>query len=129
MDALSFEEYAAMGGAADAAVFPLLEARARRLVDQKTHGRLGGESPLRQTAKYCLLSLIDAMAADRALDGGTGRDVASVSNDGVSVSYVSYASTVGANMAEARYLRIIREWLGGETTAEGVQLLYAGVDA
>ena len=39
MEGLTYEEYAAMGGSADEAAFPMLEARARRIVDAATGAR------------------------------------------------------------------------------------------
>ena len=106
-----------------------LEARAHRLVDTLTHGRLADEDPLRNNVRYCLVQLIDAMAADAALDGGSGREVASMSNDGVSVTFAAGASPAIGGSASLRNARIVRDWLDGELSAKGVMLLYAGVDA
>ncbi|MBQ6373187.1 MAG: hypothetical protein IJJ45_01730 [Clostridia bacterium] len=126
MEHLTYEDYAGMGGAASEAVFCRLEARANRIVDTLTHGRLADETPLRSTVKYCLAALIDAFAADAAIDAGTGREVAAVRNDGVSVTYAGASSDPGGSTS-GRTARIVREWLSGETTAAGVSLLYAGV--
>ena len=125
MEHLTYDEYMEMGGAAEPAAFSMLEVKANRLVDALTHGRLAGETPLRQTVKYCLMQLVDAMAADAAMDGGSGREVAAVSNDGVSVSYAAGTSAGGA---ATRNARIVREWLDGEVSDRGVNLLYAGVE-
>ena len=124
MEHLEYEDYAGRGGSADEASFAMLEARASRIVDAMTHGRLAQERPLRETVKCCLTQLIDAMAADAMMDGGSGREVAAVSNDGVSVSYASGAT----GGAAARNARIVRGWLDGEVSDRGVNLLYAGVD-
>ena len=125
MEHLEYEDYAGRGGSVNEVSFAMLEARASRIVDTMTHGRLARESPLREPVKYCLTQLIDAMAADAAMDGGSGREVAAVSNDGVSVSYATGASVGGAAMRNAR---IVRGWLDGEVSDRGVNLLYAGVD-
>ena len=130
MEGLTYEEYAAMGGSADEAAFPMLEARARRIVDVATHGRLNGESPLRESVRYCLTQLIDTMAADGELSAGTGREVTQVHNDGVSLTFVAGTEAARAGSSAAvRNARIVREWLSGEADGNGVHLLYAGVDA
>lgn len=129
MEHLTYDEYMEMGGAAEQAAFSMLEVKANRLVDTLTHGRLAGETPLRQTVKYCLMQLVDAMAADAAMDGGTGREVSSISNDGVSVTFEGGSSAARAGSSTAlRNTRIVREWLDGEVSDRGVNLLYAGVD-
>ena len=127
MDHLTYTEYLGLGGTASETDFALLEARAHRLVDTLTHGRLAGETPLRLNVRFCLVQLICAMAADDAMTGGTGRGIASMSNDGVSVAYTA-ASASGGDDARARYAGIVRDWLSGEATDCGT-LLYAGVDA
>lgn len=129
MDHLTYADYLTLGGTVSEAEFPMLEARAHRIVDTLTHGRLADESPLRDTVRYCLVQLIRAIAADDALTGGSGREIKAMSNDGVSVTYGSASSVSGADDARARYSGIVREWLAGEADARGTLLLYAGVDA
>lgn len=128
MDHLTYAEYLGLGGTVSETEFPMLEARAHRIVDTLTHGRLAGETPLRLNARCCLTQLIRAMAADDALTGGSGRGISSMSNDGVSVSYTA-ASSFGGDDARARYAGIVRDWLSGEALDDGTLLLYAGVDA
>ena len=70
------------------------------------------------------IELIEAIAAEEELGGIGGREVSAVSNDGVSVSY----NTSEKKDAAFRKSSIIREWLGSEFTAEGINLLYCGVD-
>lgn len=108
--------------------FELLELRARQLIDRATHGRIRSESPVRQPVRMAMVELIDAIHADRLSDAEHGgREVSAVSNDGVSVSYVSGSQNDSSRMT--RYSAIIRMWLEPEVTASGVPLLYAGVDA
>ena len=57
--------------------------------------------------------------------------VASESNDGVSVTFASGASA-GADTVRAqnaRYAGLLKSYLAGETTDDGISLIYAGVDA
>jgi len=122
---LTHEEYTAMGGSIDAALFSRLEAKARRRIDAMTHGRLIGEEPAREAVKHCMFELVSAMQSDEAAAGLTGRGIASMSNDGVSVAFAAGDAQGGV---QPGYARIVREWLLNETTEHGVSVLYAGVD-
>lgn len=117
---LNYDDYAEMGGRLSEAQFGALELRARQLINRMTHGRIADEAPVRACVKYAMLELIGAMAADR---GRSGREVAAMSNDGVSVTFASGSST-----PVSRYAVIVRSWLEGETDGRGVPLLYCGVD-
>lgn len=122
---LTYEEYAEMGGTVDAAIYPRFEMKARRLIDFETHNRLTGENPIRESVRYCMYELIQMLYADESAAGGSGREIASISNDGVSVAYADAQNGAGAT---GRYMNHIRTWLAGELSANGVALLYAGVD-
>lgn len=122
---LTHEEYTAMGGSIDAALFPRFEAKARMYIDVLTHGRLCGETEARENVRFCMYDLITAMHADESASGAPGREIASMSNDGVSVAY---ASGNGTGTASARYTGIVRTWLLNEAAACGIPLMYAGVD-
>lgn len=127
---LSYDEFLDMGG--DISVeqqFPRYELKARRLIDQVTHNRVVSETPVRESVKFCMYELISAIAADEQISGMSGRDIVSMTNDGVSTTYATGSGTIGGGSAGVRYARIIRQWLTGEHTAGGINLLYAGVDA
>ena len=120
---LDYGSYAQMGGEMEPDVYERLAAKAERLIDRATHARLKAESTVPMSVKYCIMELIDAIQADESMGGmSAGREISSMSNDGVSVSFAAMA-------ASARYMEIIRSWLDGETTEAGVHLLYAGCDA
>lgn len=121
---ITLDEYTQMNGSADAAAFPRLELKARRLIDAATHGRLEGETPVRESVRMCAFELVEMLAAEESAGGVGGREIASVSNDGVSVSYKASDS----QSIPARTGRILREWLAMEYAASSVPLLYAGVD-
>ena len=72
-------------------------------------------------------ALAEAIHAD-VRQGADGREIASVSNDGVSVAYVSGGLSGAAEQIQ-RYTSVARAYLEYETDANGVFLLYAGVDA
>lgn len=123
---LTYDEYENMGGSAAEDLYPRLEAKARAQLNRVTFGRIVGEKPVRENVKYCMFDLISAIEADEGMGGLTiGREVASMSNDGVSVSFT--ASGSGGGTSAARYTAIVRSWLADETTACGIPLLYAGV--
>ena len=120
---LDYGSYAQMGGELEPDVYERLAAKAERLIDRATHARLKAQSSVPMSVKYCIMELIDAIQADESMGSmSAGREISSMSNDGVSVSFTAMA-------ASARYMEIIREWLDGETTEAGVHLLYAGCDA
>ena len=120
---LEYGDYAQMGGELEPDVYERLAAKAERLIDRATHARLKAVSTVPMCVKYCIMELIDAIHADESMGSmSAGREISSMSNDGVSVSFTAMA-------ASARYMAIIHGWLDGETTEAGVHLLYAGCDA
>ena len=121
---LTYNEYLGLGGTAEEADFSRLEALASQLVDRATHGRIRDETPLRGVVKCALVQLIDAQARSDAHDG---REVAAMSNDGVSVTYAT-GDGDASNALRIRQGVILRAWLDGEVTKDGVNLLYAGVE-
>ena len=122
---IKFDEYKAMGGSADEAAFNRLELKSRRLIDAATHNRVMDEAPVRQNVKMCAFELIELIASEEASCGIGGREIASVGNDGVSIAYKASEDQSTA----ARQRRIMHEWLNGEYSQSGVNLLYCGVDA
>lgn len=129
---LTYDEFSEMGGVIEEeAVFNRYEAKARVQIDRATFGRLRDEADIPESVKYCMYELISAIQANDSMAGlSAGREVASMSNDGVSVTFASGLSSTGSMQTQdKRNLAIIRGWLAGETTACGLPLLYAGVDA
>lgn len=125
---LEFDEYSDMGGVIqDEAAYKRHAARAEATIDRMTHGRIRNEFPVRESVKYAAFDLIESMFADAQSAEG-GREIASMSNDGMSISYVQGGGTVQQERAR-RYAGIVREYLECETDANGTALLYAGVDA
>lgn len=117
---LTYDEFVNMGGTAEAASFNRMEHKARAIIDLMTFERVRYENPVRDAVKYACFDLIQAMQAEETT-AANGGEIASVSNDGVSITYAA------AKSAGARQKEIIRGWLGAETTDCGVPLLYAGV--
>lgn len=124
MEYLSFDNFEDYGGSGvGEEAFRRLEMKARRLIDRMTHGRLASEKTVRDNVKMCMFELIGAMAASEAETGYGGRELAAMSNDGVSVTYAGNAGGFEKRLAD-----IVRMWLDSETTEDGVNLMYAGVD-
>ena len=123
---LTYTEYTGMGGGAPESAFARLEAKARAYITAATFGRIAGEDPVRESVKFCTFDLIEAMnAADHAAAIAAGREIASMSNDGMSVSCATSGGS--ARTTSAGYAAVVRSWLSTETTADGTPLLYAGV--
>lgn len=118
---LAYDEYVAMGGTLEHAPFSRLCTRASTMITRLTHGRLLFEKPVRDAAKYATYDMIEAMHADQ-LAGADGREIASMSNDGVSITYAQSGS------CDARCAGIAKSYLSTETDKRGVPLMYAGVD-
>ena len=118
---LEYSAYAQMGGKLEPEIYERYAAKAEQLIDRATNMRLKSIQPIPNSARYCVMELVSAIQADESM-GGAGREISSMSNDGVSVSFAAMA-------ASARYMEIIRGWLDGETTEAGVHRLYAGCDA
>lgn len=132
MPYLDQAEYLEMGGTIpedDELRYQRLESRASHAIDRATHGRIKGEKPVRNAVKFCVYEMIERYVSDEAMAGMSGREIASMSNDGVSVSYVSGASASGGSASALRDAESIRAWLMDEVDGNGTPLLYAGVDA
>lgn len=128
---LTYDEYEDMGGQLPDAAFSMLEFRARKAVDMLTHGRVADEQPVREAVKLAVYALVGEMDADEKRAAAyDGREVQSMSNDGVSVTFASGAQGAEAVRAQnARYAGLLKSYLAGETTEDGVSLIYAGVGA
>lgn len=148
------------GGIESESLYARLSSRAAQIIRRATHGRADPDALLPEAAspravslkvggpayvaasaaatdglaalvQNCAFELIELMAGEEELGSvAQGRDVASVSNDGVSVSFASGGSGAASSAnSQARYMSIIRQWLDGATDANGVHVLYGGVDA
>lgn len=133
---LTYDEYKAMGGRCDEAAYPRMEAKAGAELNRLTFGRLKGMEEISGNAKYCLLEMIEVLCVEESLAAMTGgREISAMSNDGVSMSFSangsgarSPANGSGARSLSARLAAIAHMYLADEITADGIPLLYAGVD-
>lgn len=122
MEYLSFDDFEEYGGSdVSEEQYVRYEMKARRLIDQMTHKRLQGEKTVRECVKMCMVELVGAMAAEEAGGGAGSKEIAAMTNDGVSVTFRQDGSS------RQRQVMIVRSWLDGETAENGIPLLYAGV--
>lgn len=117
---LTLDEYEAMTDAEiDEIVFERMEYRARKKVDDATFGRLKNDSPVREAVKRLMAELIGVYSSQEDTAAGSG--IASTSNDGVSVSYVSPEQAIKA--LNQRESELIRLYLEDEKTPNGYSVL------
>lgn len=79
---ITYEQYKSLGGTVDTTAFPRLELLAKKKLDYWTQNRI---TDANDDIRLCMTIIIDALG--KIYRGE--KDVASVSNDGVSVTYAS----------------------------------------
>lgn len=79
---ITYDQYKALGGEANASAFPRLEILARKKLDYWTQGRIKESD---DDIRLCMFLIIDAM---KKVESGYV-NVASTNNDGLTVSYAS----------------------------------------
>lgn len=135
---LTFEEYIEMGGTLDATTFSDIAYEAESYIDWYTFNRLWNESEIPERVKTCMYHIIGLMQKEMDLDfngssnatgteqTGTGQ-VASQSNDGVSISYNIISAKDAIEMARKDVDNTIKRYLQGVTNSLGRKLLYRGI--
>lgn len=111
---LTFDEYAEMGGTLNIAAFSRLEFKARKIIDQRTFGRLKGPTEQPEAVKKLVFELVDLEEKEQK------GILQSVSNDG-------YSETYAVVNNEQKSVCLIASYLSQEKTADGTPLLYCGV--
>lgn len=111
---LTYDEYTEMGGTLNTAAFTRLEFKARKLIDQRTFGRLKGLAQQPEAVKKLVFEL---MVVEEKEQNGV---LQSVSNDG-------YSETYAVVNNEQKSACLIAAYLSQEKTADGTPLLYCGV--
>lgn len=122
---LLYSEYVAYGGNLSEAAFNRVEFKARKIVDQKTFGRLKNETVISEPVKRLMFELVNTI---RNLDT-EGIDyqplIASESNDGYSISFYS-GSIMTIEQKQKIISNMIDEYLADEVDSNGTPLLYCG---
>ena len=138
---LTFDEYCYFtdGGTIDFAAFVLYEAEAEAQINWYTFNRIQNWEIYPESVKKCMCKLIElAHIASELYAGvdsssdGSGKTIASQSNDGVSISYnVISASEAFASLTSKGKGNIIestiRQYLNGLKDEKGRNVLYRGV--
>ncbi len=114
---LAEAEYGEITGGETPLAYRVTEYKMRMLVDTYTFGRLRDFDEIPEAVKMLMAELIDLTIAHNS-----GAEVASQSNDGVSVTYREKSQTY-----EEECENLIRTYLDGVKTADGTPILYCGV--
>ena len=115
---LTFAEYQALGGTITATAFPLLEFKARKMIDSYTQGRVNKMTAIPEDIKKCMFELIGKISTEQEYGAGM-----ITSESSGSYSYSVDISTSNQSKAET-----IRTYLSGVTDDNGIYLLFAGVE-
>jgi len=127
---LTFEEYIALGGTiTDEVTFDDLEYEAESIVNYYTFNRLCDDTEFPEAVKRCIFTLMKLiLAQSKYLNPNEDNiQVASQSNDGVSISYnILSASDVMVN-SKSQIDRTVNRYLEGVKDSTGRKLLWRGV--
>lgn len=134
---LTYEEYQNMGGTMDSTTFSEFEFEARCKVDWWTFNRLKNEESYPEELKRCMykiIKLLQQVAEASAVDGEGGADssstvagVASMSNDGVSISYNVLSASQAVELANDEIGTCIKQYLSDVRNSLGRKVLYRGL--
>ena len=132
---LTYAEYTALGGTLSEQSYTFYEFRAEAIIDWYTFNRLHGQTEFPDEVKKCMYMLINllvdqdtAMGGDTSgAGGGTPAQIASQSNDGVSVSYSIMSTTELIQYRDNELKSLVQRTLQGVTNILGRKLLYRGL--
>ena len=109
-------------GMTDAA-FSRNEFRARKLVDQRTQGRVKSMTQVPEAVKRLMVELV-TLESTQGAELIENQAVTSFSNDGYSETY---ADPLTADRVKEIEIDLVEEYLSGEVDDDGTPLLYLGV--
>lgn len=132
---LTYEEYQNMGGTLDETTFNDYEFEASSLVDWYTFNRLKNESEYPEALTRCVYHLIRTLQlkmgtlGDNVTSGGQGAvaNIASQSNDGVSISYNTVPASELVQLSKTEMVDTIQKYLNGVMNSLGQKVLYRGL--
>lgn len=132
---LTYEEYQNMGGTLDVTTFNDLEFEARCKIDYWTFSRLKKETTYPEELQRCMFKLIKLMNEAQlasSIDGQGGDSasnagIASMSNDGVSLSYNVLSAKDAVELASKEMDDCIRQYLADVKNSLGQKVLYRGL--
>lgn len=134
---LTYADYQNMGGTLEETAFNDLEFAAEAKVNWYTFNRLKKEDPSKypeelKRCMYRIIKLIDDMQKASSIDGQENSyststaGVASMSNDGVSISYNVLSASEAVEQAGKQVEQCIKEYLSDAVNSLGQKLLYKG---
>lgn len=132
---LTYAEYVAMGGTLDNTTFDDLEFQAEAEINWYTFNRLKNDTTfpaeLKRLMKYLInLFYMKGNALNSSSNGdtqGATSNIASQSNDGVSISYNVLSASEIAASCKQEIGDAIKKYLQGVMNEAGHELLYRGV--
>ena len=132
---LTYEEYQNMGGTLDETTFNDYEFEASSLVDWYTFNRLKNESEYPEALTRCVYHLIRTLQlkmgtlGGNVTSGGQGAvaNIASQSNDGVSISYNTVPASELVQLSKTEMVDTIQRYLNGVMNSLGQKVLYRGL--
>lgn len=136
---LTYEEYQQYGGTLDETAFNDIEFEAESYIDWYTFNRLWGQTEYPPRLKRCVYHIIKLIELKMQLMGqptesqkqqsidGTGNQIASMSNDGVSISYSIVSAHEALELTKKEVDKTIEQQLAGVTNNLGRKLLYRGI--
>lgn len=118
--------YKLNGGKVDMtdAAFYRNEFRARKLVDQRTQGRVKSMTQVPEAVKRLMVELV-TLEATQGAELTEHQAVSSFSNDGYSETY---ADPLTADRVKEIEIDLVEEYLSDEVDDNGTPLLFLGVD-
>ncbi len=116
---ITYHTYKGMGGTLEQAAFNRYETRASAAISRYTFGRASLLSPTPLEVECLMFDLI------HFYQQGEIKEISSVTNDGVSVSYNAAAP---AELTQAQERQLIYSYLALLTVPDGTPLLYCGVE-
>lgn len=126
MQYLTYDEYRRMGGELEETDFSTKEQEAEMEINFLTDRRLVLDTAIPGEVKNLVFNLIDLISQKADYESTDSGTVASVSNDGVSVSYNKQTAQEFLDGYEDNLKKMIVKYLYGLTNQAGEPLIYRG---
>lgn len=135
---LTYEEYQVFGGTLEETAFNDIEFEAESHIDWYTFNRLWNQTEYPERLKKCMFHIIRLLERQLALMGQpitasgqssetAGSQIASMSNDGVSIHYNVVNAHEALELTRRQVDKTIEQQLAGVTNNLGKKLLYRGL--
>lgn len=126
MQYLTYDEYRRMGGELAETDFSNMEEEAEMEINFYTDRRLVLDTAIPGEVKNLVFNLIDLISQKADYESADSGTVASVSNDGVSVSYAKQTAKEFLDSYDDSVKKMIVKYLYGIKNQSGESLLYRG---